>query len=84
MVALDAKQILGKSLPEVRESKIPVLSNIAAMTSILQRPVTTARDYGNPRYGANTFDFIAQRLSILPLKACVTVQGANGPERECQ
>jgi RHS repeat-associated protein len=41
-------------------------------------------DYGQPRYGMNTFDFIL--LLLRPQKACVTTPGLNGgpPETVCQ
>lgn len=42
-------------------------------------------DYGNARYGSNTFDFIMLLLKA-PLKGCVTTPGLNGgkPETVCQ
>ena len=54
-------------------------------TSLIQRPVTTGYDYGNSRYGMNTFDFIMLQLNA-PQKACVTTPGLNGgpPEKVCQ
>ena len=39
-------------------------------------------DYGSPRFGMNTFDFIM--LMLRPQRACVTVQGPNGPETTCE
>jgi RHS repeat-associated protein len=54
-----------------------------AATSLIQRPVSAGTDYGNPRYGTNTFDFVMQQINA-PTKACVTTQGPNGPETACQ
>lgn len=59
------------------------LRSTLANTSLIQRPVTTGTDYGSPRYGMNTFDFIMLQLKA-PTKACVTTPGPNGPETECQ
>ena len=41
-------------------------------------------DYGQPRYGMNTFDFV--QLLLRPQRACVTTPGLNGgpPETVCQ
>jgi hypothetical protein len=50
------------------------------LKSVGQAPIYPGRDLGNPRFGMNTFDFVALQRQ----KACVTVQGATGPITQCQ
>jgi RHS repeat-associated protein len=45
-------------------------------------PHNRGTDYGNPRFGVNTFDFLW--LQTKPPRACTTIQGPNGPETHCE
>ncbi len=40
-------------------------------------PSEPGKDFGNPHYGMNTFDFVMLQLKA-PLKACVSASDSQG------
>ncbi len=44
-------------------------------------PHRRGTDYGNPRFGMDTFEFLW--LQLKPRRACTTIQGPKGPETHC-
>jgi hypothetical protein len=48
------------------------VANTVGAGSLIQNPPKNGVDYGNPRYGMNTFDWLYLMLKA-PLKACVSV-----------
>ena len=59
--------------------------SVEASSTKIERPITLGTDYGNPRVGINTFDFIMFQLNA-PLKAGVTASdSASGTtSTECK
>lgn len=55
-----------------------------AIGNTKEAPPDAGVDYGKPQFGMTTFDFIILQMRA-PLKACVTIYGADGkPDTKCE